>query len=197
MDKRIRVAAGAFLAGFAVVLAVCVYRGERGGSVDVYELKVPETAGEDSGNVFRFAVDRGTMTYVQEAEIGGETFTLDSGSFSVEEGGIQLYSETDDANSLFAVIDGEYIFAKEYLYEGNIPDSRTFEAVCNYERNGGSGGISFHEDGTYEEITAEGESLRGTYERDGNLIHRMLESGSPELDFYIYEGRITNSFYKK
>lgn len=194
MDKKIKIAMGILVAGFALVLAAFVYRGENGGSVDVYELRIPETTGEDSGNVFRLAVDKGTMTYVQEAEVEGQTFTLDSGSFSVEEGGIQFYSETDDANSLFAVIDGEYIFAREYLYEGSIPSGRTFEAVCSYE---GNGDISFHEDGTYEEATPEGIELKGTYERDGNLIHRMLESGSPELEFYIYEGRITNSFYKK
>lgn len=197
MDKRIRIAMGAVLAGFAVALAVCAYGGENGGGVDMYELSVPGTSGGDSGNVFRLAVDKGTMTYVQEAEIEGQDFTLDSGSFSVEEGGIQFYSETDDANALFYVIDGEYIFAREYLYEGSIPSGGTFEAVCSYEKDGVSQEISFHEDGTYEETTAEGDSLRGTYERDGNLIHRMAESGSPELDFYIYGDRITNSFYRR
>lgn len=197
MDKRIRIAMGAVLAGFAVALAVCAYGGENGGGVDMYELSVPGTSGGDSGNVFRLAVDKGTMTYVQEAEIEGQDFTLDSGSFSVEEGGIQFYSETDDANALFYVIDGEYIFAREYLYEGSIPSGKTFEAVCSYERNGISQEISFHEDGTYEETTAEGDSLSGTYERDGNLIRRTMEDGSPELDFYIYGDRITNSFYKR
>lgn len=197
MDKKIRVAAGVLVAGFALVLALWAYMGEKGGSVDVYELKVPGTAGESSENVFRFAVDPGTMTYVQEAEIEGQTFTLDSGSYSVEEGGIHTYSETDDVNSLYYVTDGDYIFAEAYLYEGNIPSGISFEAVCTYERNGADGEISFHQDGTYEEETAEGESLSGTYERDGNLIHRRLENGGAELDFYVYGDRITNSFYKK
>lgn len=196
MDKKIRVAAGVLLAGFALVLALGAYMGEKGGSVNVYELKVPGTAGESGENVFRFAVDPGTMTYVQEAEIEGQAFTLDSGSYSLEEGGIHTYSETDDSNSLYYVMDGDYIFAREYLYDGSIPSGNSFEAVCTYKGNGASGEISFHEDGTYEEETAEGESLRGTYERDGALIHRTLENGGAELDFYIYGDRITNSFYK-
>ncbi|MDE6905442.1 MAG: hypothetical protein K2P76_11005 [Lachnospiraceae bacterium] len=195
MDKRIKIGAGVLLAVFALGLAVFAYKGGSGKGVEIFALKVSGTEGEE--NIFRFALDTGTMTYVQEAEISGQTFTLDSGSFSVDEKGFQLYSETDDVNSLHFVKNGEYIFPEQYLCEGEIPSGSVFEAVCSYEAQGVKGEVSFHEDGTYEESTADGEVRKGTYEREGDLIHRTQEDGSADLDFYVYGNQITNSFYKK
>ena len=80
---------------------------------------------------------------------------------------------------------------------GGIPSGNTFEALCNYESQGAEGGIAFHEDGTYEESSSDGEVRKGTYKREGDLIHRTQEDGSADLDFYVYGNQITNSFYKK
>lgn len=196
MDKRMKIGTGVLLAVFVVGLAVFAYRGGAGKGVEIYELKVSGTEGESEESIFRFALDLGTMTYVQEAEIGGQSFTLDSGSFSAEEKGYQLYSETDDINSLYFVKDGEYIFPEQYLCQGEIPDQESFEAVLSYESQGAEGEISFREDGTYEESASDGEARKGTYKREGNLIHRTQEDGSADLDLYVYGNRVTNSFYK-
>ena len=193
MDKRIKIGAGVLLAVFALGLAVFAYRGGEGRGVEIYELTIPER----EGNIFRFALDMGTMTYIQEAEIDGQTFTFDSGSFSIDEKGFQLYSETDDVNSLHFVKNGEYIFPEQYLCQGEIPSGNTFEALCNYESQEAEGEIAFHEDGTYEESSSDGEVRKGTYKREGDLIHRTQEDGSADLDFYVYGNQITNSFYKK
>lgn len=196
MDKRMRIGTGILLVVFVLGLAVFAYRGGAGKGVEIYELRVSGTEEESEESIFRFALDLGTMTYVQEAEISGQAFTLDSGSFSVEEKGYQLYSETDDINSLYFIKDGEYIFPEQYLCQGEILSGDSFESALSYESQGAEGKIAFHEDKTYEETTPDGEMRKGTYNRDGNLIHRTQEDGSADLDFYVYGNRITNSFYR-
>lgn len=172
----------------------------------VYQMTVPTE--EDTS--FRIGFDAGTMTYVEDMVVGEQSYTLDSGSYNVENGRIHTFSETDDARSLEYIIDGDYILAKSFLYQGEIPDKDTFEAVCTYEGNGADYEITFHEDGTYEEVnraageeaSAESDSTEqsmqasGTYVRDGRFLKRTDDAGEAVIDFYIYEGQITNSYYE-
>lgn len=176
-------------------------------SVDgVYQMSSPS----EEDTIFRISFDAGTMTYVEDMIVGEQSYTVDSGSYHVEDGCIFTFSETDDAKSLEYVIDGDYILAKSFLYQGELPDGDTFEAVCAYEGNGVNYEIAFHEDGTYEEIsrTTGGEDLEaaddmepgvqtsGTYARDGSFLKRTDDTGEPLSDFYIYEGQITNFYYE-
>lgn len=168
----------------------------------VYQRKVPTE--EDTS--IRIGFDAGTMTYVEDMIVGEQSFTLDSGSYNVEDGRLYTFSETDDERSLEYVLDGDYILAKAFLYQGDIPDKDSFEAVCTYKGNGADYEITFHEDGTYEEISRAGgaeadsteQKLRtsGTYVRDGKLINRTDDAGDPAIGFYIYEGRIVNAYYE-
>ncbi len=205
MDKKVRVIMGAVLAVFAVILAVYAYsaKGEGGGEISgVYENELSATGEDDENVIYRMAFDKGTMTYVLEAEGQGTVRTFDSGTFAYEDGGaVHTFSETDDVFSLRYIMDGEYILADGYFYEleaGNLSSGDTFEAV--YTLKAGEAGqysVTFYEDGTFEESTIEGETTKGTYERDGDLIYCRDEDGKPVENFYIYGERLSNAFYKK
>lgn len=175
---------------------------ENGNSADIdgtYELFVTD---EGETAVIRMLFDRGTMTYMQQVEAGGETVTVDSGTFAAEEAGaVQTFSETDDANSLRYVSEGDYIIAENRLYEGVIPDGQTFDAQCFYPGDEvfSSSSITFFEDGTYTEESkdAEGREGAGTYKRDQDLIHCTGNDGNTAFDLYVFGEQAAGSFYKK
>ena len=84
------------------------------------------------------------------------------------------------------------------LYEGEIPDGDTFDATCTFKNsNNVVYSITFKADGTYVQDD-NGDVSEGTYTRDGDWIKRESSSGtSVGIDYLIYSGRITNSYYIK
>jgi len=204
MDKKVRLIMGAALAAFAVILAVYAFS-SKGGSGEisgVYENELSPTGEDDENVIFRMAFDKGTMTYVLEVEAQGTVRTFDSGTFAFEEGGtVHTFSETDDVFSQRYIMDGEYILADGNFYEpetGALSSGDTFEGAYTLKAGeAGQSSVTFYEDGTFEDNTAEGEKINGTYERDGDLIYCRGEDGKPVKNFYIYGDRLTTSFYKK
>ena len=62
----------------------------------------------------------------------------------------------------------------------------------------------FHEDGTYDEKVVSAADMEdeeklaaahGSYRRDGDKIRREADDGSRLIDFLVYNGKITNSYY--
>ena len=107
MTKKKKYIAGilACLVIAAVLIGVWYQKNEGKGSraVDgVYQRVVSADGSETS---FHIAFDGGTMTYVQDMVVEGQSYTIDSGSYTVTDGIVQVYSETDDANSIAYVVD--------------------------------------------------------------------------------------------
>lgn len=207
MNKRTRIISCLVLAAAALGLLLYTYFAQNVGEINgIYELAL--NSGETEA-VYRLAFHKETMIYILEIDVEGQTFTFDSGTYSVEaDGAVRTYSEVDDANSQRYVADGEYVVAEGTLYEGEIPPEDTFEAQCVSVAGKQKKFISFHEDGTYEEESyfespiIEGEKRaeeveKGTYERNGNFIRLSGKEKDLVTDFYIYQNRITNSYYKR
>ena len=59
--------------------------------------------------------------------------------------------------------------------------------------------VTFSADGTYTEESGSGEDKTqdaGSYTREGDVIERTSSSGNAVANYYVYKGKITNSFYK-
>ncbi len=207
MNKRTRIISGLVLAAAALGLFLYTYFNYNADEINgIYEL---ELCSGEAEAVYRITFHKETMIYILEVDAEGQTFTFDSGTYSVEaDGAVRTYSEVDDANSQRYVADGEYVVAEGTLYEGEIPPGDTFEAECASVAGKQKKIISFHEDGTYEEesyfesLIIEGEKKaekveKGTYERNGNFIRFSGKEKDLVPEFYIYQNRITKSYYKK
>lgn len=189
----------------AVLIGVWYQKNGGKGSKEVDGVYQRVVSVDGSETSFNIAFDGGTMTYVQDMVVEGQSYTLDSGSYTVTDGVVQVYSETDDANSIAYVVDGDYMIARDFIYEGSIPASETFEAVVTHKGTDVTREVVFQKDGTYEEtITTEDDSSEervtksaGTYTRDGKFIKRSPDSGEKVIDFYVYQDQVTNSYYEK
>lgn len=128
--------------------------------------------------------------------MGDKAVELASGTFVMDGNKLTLTSDGGDVQNL--VKQGKYLIAKDYLYEGEIPDGDTFDATCTFKNsNNVVYSITFKADGTYVQDD-NGDVSEGTYTRDGDWIKRESSSGtSVGIDYLIYSGRITNSYYIK
>ena len=99
----------------AVVVFLCsfAWKSETGSSDSIIVNGGYQVYVEGEENPACITFDAGTMTYVTEMTSGEEVSTIDSGSYTVEDGVIYTFSETDDANSLEYTIDGDWVVAVE------------------------------------------------------------------------------------
>lgn len=156
--------------------------------------------GEDNSQLWVY-FDVNENTFVNQ--IGDEPVA--QGSYTTNGNEIITSVEDEDGNEVSVIrylLDGEYLLIEDGVYNGEIPDGDTFEAVV--EKTDSLGNIiryTFREDGTYTcleipEDTEEkdGTTMEGTYTRDGNVIQRTL-SGNEMIPFYVYEGYLFPSYY--
>lgn len=145
--------------------------------------------------------DRDAGTFVNQ--IGDDPVA--QGTFSVNGNEIITVAEDGDGNELAVIkylLDDGYLLIEDGIYDGEIPDGNTFEAVV--EKKDSTGTViryTFREDGTYTCLEIpngtkekDGTSMEGTYSREGNVINRTL-SGNDMIPFYVYEGRLFVSYY--
>mgnify|MGYP000924127619 CR=1 FL=1 len=148
-----------------------------------------------TGN-FEITFNEKNNTYKENISVGDKAVELASGTFVMDGNKLTLTSDGGDVQNL--VKQGKYLIAKDYLYEGEIPDGDTFDATCTFKNsNNVVYFITFKADGTYVQDD-NGDVSEGTYTRDGDWIKRESSSGtSVGIDYLIYSGRITNSYYIK
>lgn len=203
-----------------IVIAVLAVRRNRTGtsgqesSVSVEELvretDQPEIAaayccdlgiyGEDNTQLWvYFDVDE--KTFVNR--IGDDPVA--QGSYTTNGNEIITSVEDEDGNEISVIrylLDGEYLLIEDGIYNGEIPDGDTFEAVA--EKTDSLGNLiryTFRGDGTYTCLEVpkdteekDGTTMEGTYTRDGNVIQRTL-SDNEMIPFYVYEGHLFPSYY--
>ena len=151
---------------------------------------------DNSSTVFEITFNEKNNTYKENISVGDKAVELASGTFVMDGNKLTLTSDGGDVQNL--VKQGKYLIAKDYLYEGEIPDGDTFDATCTFKNsNNVVYFITFKADGTYVQDD-NGDVSEGTYTRDGDWIKRESSSGtSVGIDYLIYSGRITNSYYIK
>lgn len=162
--------------------------------------------GSSNDTVFTLEFNNEEMTYQESLTAAGQSTDLDKGTFKQEGNAIVANSEKSKKQISY-IIDGDYLLAKDALYQGTIPKGNTFEAECIYMAEGEcQTTVTFHENGRYEQkiISADkngslepGSEVEtgGTYDREGNIIHRTSDAGELLLDFYIYQNQLSNAYY--
>ena len=169
-------------------------------------MAVPSGERSSTTYLFHFNVER--KTYSEEAQTADmDPIVLSSGSYTCMEkdGAGILTARADSGEEQKYLLDGKYLIGQSCFYKGMIPDTDTFEAVCTYtEDTGLYHKIMFHEDGTYDEKVGSAADMEdeeklaaahGSYRRDGDKIRREADDGSRLIDFLVYNGKITNSYY--
>lgn len=177
-----------------VVLFACLNRNTKdaGGLYTSYEMTVE--SGDSDATVFYMSFDKSAKTYEETLGVGDESVSLGKGTYEEKDGTLTLTSDEDKTIQSFAV-QGKYLVATDYLYDGEIPDGDTFEVKCSYiNENDAEYSITFREDGTYT-LDSNGDVTEGTYKRDGDFIKRTDDSAAGSIDYLIYKNQITNSYY--
>ncbi len=211
--KKSRIVPGEYLiaAIFAAVIVFGVWMamradtGKRKSVEGTYSCEYPINGSQDKSITvyYKFDAEEGTFE-----ELWGER-TLLTGSYTVE--GDTLTLVTDEKEDIgaksetitFLIQDG-LLLDRQYLYEGSLPPDDTFDAECTMTDFAGQEYIvRFAKDGSYtytiKALSADGDDkvMKGTYEREGDLIHRTNADGGPMTDFYVYDGRLAGIFYTK
>lgn len=163
--------------------------------------------GSSNDTIFNVTFHPDRKTYEESIQVSDNTSELDKGSYE-EKDGKMITTSSQGKKSLTYVKDGEYLIVENEMYEGTIPEKDTFDAVCTYEvEKECKKTITFKKDGTYEQelisYAKEGSSeedskqtTTGTYQRKGKFIERTSDSKESLLDFYIYDNKISNAYYR-
>ncbi len=153
---------------------------------------------------YRFDAEKGTYEEVWgDSVLMTGTYTVDGDTITGTTDGnkdIGAQSETE----VFLVRDNKYLIPKNFIYEGTIPDGDTFDAECVLKDSSGTEyTVRFKKDGSFT-YTAKGSSedddgsgTTGTYEREGDFLHRSNTDGVPMADYYIYDGKLAGFVYTK
>lgn len=162
----------------------------------VYNIAIP-SGNENAATILGFNFNKKQGTYVESITLGGESYTLFEGTYTVDENSSHVECIPSKGETQTFIIAGTYLIADGFFYDGIIPDGKSFDLVCTYENSaGGLETITFSKDGTYLQMGGSVSSV-GTYERDGDFIHRTTKEGTALADFIIFEGQISNAFYIK
>ncbi|MCI5918491.1 MAG: hypothetical protein MRZ75_04055 [Roseburia sp.] len=154
---------------------------------------------EITTTTFCLSFDAKEGTY--QVLLGGDkdAIALETGSFSYADGMVTTKTGDGKESDSYAK-EGEYLIATDFLYDGEVPQDEKFDAVCTYESSDGMvSTVTFSADGTYTEESGSGEDKTqdaGSYTREGDVIERTSSSGNAVANYYVYKGKITNSFYK-
>ena len=150
---------------------------EDSGSLGTYSCEI--MSGDNSSTVFEITFNEKNNTYKENISVGDKAVELASGTFVMDGNKLTLTSDGGDVQNL--VKQGKYLIATcTFKNSNNVVYSITFKA-----------------DGTYVQDD-NGDVSEGTYTRDGDWIKRESSSGtSVGIDYLIYSGRITNSYYIK
>ena len=156
------------------IVAVIAVKTKDSGSLGTYSCEI--MSGDNSSTVFEITFNEKNNTYKENISVGDKAVELASGTFVMDGNKLTLTSDGGDVQNL--VKQGKYLIAKDYLYEGEIPDGDTFDATCTFKNsNNVVYSITFKADGTYVQDD-NGDVSEGTYTRDGDWIKRESSSGT-------------------
>ena len=150
-------------------------------------------SGDSDSTIFRYIFEDGN--YTEMIGVGDKEYQLDSGSYTVKDDEVVCVSAGENSRTESFVIAGEYLLAKDYIYEGVIPEGKTFSAKCTFASDTSDSSVDFSEDGTFVYTSSSSGIVSGTYERKGDFISLNASNGASLIDFIVWNNRITNAYY--
>lgn len=171
-----------------------------------YSCVISEEGKDTEGSEFLLAFNKKEGTYVQYLNAGDSSSELETGTFSKTKEYIKTTNNKGTEN--FLLYEGNYLVSKNALYEGTVPESKTFARTFTHEVDDVSKiEIKFRKDGTFSQKilrysgSGEGEgkadTLEGTYRHKGRFIERKRENGDKLMPLYVYQDTLCASYYKK
>ena len=100
------------------IVAVIAVKTKDSGSLGTYSCEI--MSGDNSSTVFEITFNEKNNTYKENISVGDKAVELASGTFVMDGNKLTLTSDGGDVQNL--VKQGKYLIAKDYLYEGEIPD---------------------------------------------------------------------------
>jgi hypothetical protein len=177
-----------------IVLVVFLNKNSKDSSGLYSKYNMTVDSGDNNKTVFSMEFNKSDKTFEEKLDASDKSVTLSKGSYEEKDGTVTTTSDSDQTTQKFA-IQGKYLVATDFLYDGEIPDGNTFEVKCTYtNENDAEYSITFREDGTYT-LDSNGDTTEGTYKRDGDIITRTDDASEGNIDYLIYNNQITNSYY--
>lgn len=122
----------------------------------------------------------------------GEVTTYSDSILEMQSMITSLGGEPTDYDGTVYTLYGDYLFAEEDIYNGNIPDLKKFDAVCT----DGHTTYTFNKNGTY---TRENEKISesGKYSRSESIITLTPNDSEKVKELFVYNGGVTNFAWVK
>lgn len=160
---------------------------------------------EDSGSIFYLELNEKDQTYKEYLKAGSTKSELNHGTFTRTDESIETVNSEKAANTLY--MDGEYLISKNALYDGEVPDKKTFKKTFVTEVEGESKiELKFNKNGSFiQNVVRDSAGLdgsdtsdtaEGTYVRKGKFIKRTNDNGEKMMSLYVYKGKLCSKYYK-
>lgn len=160
---------------------------------------------ENSGSAFYLEFNEKEGTYEELLNAGSSSSVLNHGTFEKQKDGIKTVNKDKKENMLY--YDGKYLISANSLYEGTVPEAKTFDKTYVNEVDKESKvEIVFKKDGTFTQNIVRysagldgsdtEDAMSGTYEKKGKFIKRKKDDGTESMPLYVYKGQLCTSYYK-
>lgn len=173
------------------IVVLCVSKNTSDELKSTYLMEIQ--SGDSDSTIFRYIFEDGN--YTEMIGVGDKEYQLDSGSYTVKDDEVVCVSAGENPRTESFVISGEYLLAKDYIYEGVVPEGKTFSTECTFASDTSNSSVVFSEDGTFVYTSSSSGIVSGTYERKGDFISLNASNGASLIDFIVWNNRITNAYY--
>lgn len=178
--------------GFIIAIVILGKKETASELKTTYEMEIK--SGDSDSTIFQYVFDD-DGNYSQLIGIGDKQYPLDGGTYIKEGAEVTCKSSGAKQRTEVFKITGDYLVSEDYMYDGIVPDTDTFDAECTHTSDDSDSKVIFSKDGTFEYKSSSSGTTDGTYERDGDIIKLNASDGSSLIDFLICDGQITNAYY--
>ena len=173
------------------IVVLCVSKNTSDELKSTYLMEIQ--SGDSDSTIFRYIFEDGN--YTEMIGVGDKEYQLDSGSYTVKDDEVVCVSAGENPRTESFMISGEYLLAKDYIYEGVVHEGKTFSTECTFASDTSNSSVVFSEDGTFVYTSSSTGTVSGTYERKGDFINLNSLNGASLIDFIVWNNRITNAYY--
>lgn len=178
--------------GFVVAVIISGRKEAASELKTTYEMEIK--SGDSDSTVFQYVFDD-QGDYSQLIGVGDKQYPLDGGTYTKKGNEVTCVSSGTKQRTETFRLDGDYLISENYIYDGNVPDTDTFDAECTHSSSDSDSKIIFSKDGSFEYTSSSSGTTTGTYERNGDFIRLNAADGSSLIDFLICDGQISNAYY--
>ncbi|MCR5202213.1 MAG: hypothetical protein K6D02_03870 [Lachnospiraceae bacterium] len=174
-------------------------------NLEIYDIVVAEGSTDKTSMTLVF--NKKQKMYRQVYSNNGQSEIIDQGTYTKKNGVYKTSSQVNKGNTETFYKKDKYLIVKSQMYDGKVPEGKTFDAKFTYDKNQGYiTRLETDEDGTFKMTTstsmvaskdAQSNSVTGVYEKKGDFLMFETDDSSPMVNFIIHDGKVTNAYYVK